>query len=71
MAQRKNRQSDNDERERQWESLRRRILFWSGLVGTFGYIAYVQVSGSEFHVEFLLAFLAMTGVSLAQGLDKR
>lgn len=57
--------------DKRWESLRRQILFYSGLFGLFLYLVLVNILGENFHVEFLLAFLAMMGISIAWGIDRK
>ena len=58
---------DHDPR---FDRLRRRILFFAGLIGFFVYFAVSQATGS-FRIEWMLGFLTLMGVSIAQGLDKQ
>ena len=53
-----------------WNKRRRVILFFSGLSGVFIYLGVTEFLGKEFHVEFLLIFAAMMGISILQGVDK-
>lgn len=50
--------------------LRSRLLLFSGLAGIFVYMLLVEFFNRPFHFEFILGFLAMMGVSIAQGLDR-
>jgi len=53
-----------------WDKRRRKILFYAGLGGVFIYLGITEFLGAQFHLEFLLIFAAMMGISIAQGVDK-
>jgi hypothetical protein len=53
------------------EKKRRNIIGYCGLIGVFVYLGMVEFLGKDFHLEFLLIFAAMMGISIAQGVDKK
>lgn len=61
----------DEQNKRNFNSKRSKILLYGGLLGIFIYMAIVEFSSSPFHFEFILGFLAMMGVSIAQGVDKQ
>lgn len=50
---------------------RNKLLLYGGLLGIFGYMMIIEFFSKPFHFEFILGFLAMMGVSIAQGVDKQ
>lgn len=62
---------DIDRERRAWELRKDKLLIYSGLAGVFGYTLLVEAIKWEFHLEFWLGFLALTGVGLAGRLDKK
>lgn len=51
--------------------VRRRLLLYGGFAGIFIYLGITEIMSRPFHVEWIIAFLAMMGISLAQGVDKK
>lgn len=62
---------DLDRERRAWELRKDKLLIYSGLIGIFLYTFIVEILGMKFYLEFLLGFLALTGVGLAGRLDKK
>lgn len=50
---------------------RNQLLLYGGLSGIFIYMMIIEFLTKPFHFEFILGFLAMMGVSIAQGVDKK
>lgn len=57
--------TENDNRNRN------KLLLYGGLLGIFVYMTIIEFLSKPFHFEFILGFLAMMGVSIAQGVDKK
>jgi hypothetical protein len=61
----------NGKRESQWRLTKEKILMFSGLVVIFMELANAEILGHTFHFEFLIAGLALCGISIAAWGDKR
>lgn len=59
----------NEDREKRWRLTREKILMSSGLM-LIGFEAVIVVVGLPFRFEFLLAGLALCGVSITQWKDR-
>jgi hypothetical protein len=67
MAQNRN----NGEGERPWKVTKEKILMFAGLAIIFSELVNAEVFGRTFHFEFLLAGLALCGISIAQWGDHK
>jgi hypothetical protein len=63
--------NEHNGRRRDFELQRHKILLWGGLAGMFGYVLIVELLGKPFHYEFVIGFLAMMGIGLLQGIEKK
>jgi hypothetical protein len=57
--------------ERLWRVTKEKILMFAGLAIIFSELINAEVFGRTFHFEFLLAGLALCGISIAQWEDRR
>lgn len=61
----------NGDGHRQWLLRREKILLWVGVGLIAAEFINAEIRGGTFHLEFLIGGLALCGISLAQGLDRR
>lgn len=66
-----NGKNGNGRRESQWRLTKEKILMFSGLIVIFSELVNAEVAGHTFHFEFLIAGLALCGISIASWGDKR
>jgi hypothetical protein len=65
--------SDNDRKDHHlhWKITREKILMYSGLTLVGASFINSEILGGVFHYEFLIAGLALCGISIAQWGDRR
>jgi hypothetical protein len=61
----------SEQKRREWELRRAKILLLAGLFGMFTYFILVELFGVPWHLEWELGFLSMMGLGLFQAVDKR
>lgn len=57
--------------EKQWKLTREKVLMTAGLLLIGASFVNSEIRGGTFHLEFLLAGLALCGISIAQWGDKK
>jgi hypothetical protein len=60
-----------DNGDRQWRHTKEKILMSTGLVLILGSFVNSELFGNTFHYEFLIAGLALCGISITQWGDRR
>lgn len=64
--------SNGDNREQQrWRLTREKILMRAGLLLVAAEFINAEIFSGTFHLEFLFGGLALCGISVAQGLDRK
>jgi hypothetical protein len=61
----------NDNGHRQWSLTKEKILMFAGRIIIFSEAVSTEAFGRPFHFEFLLAGLALCGISITQWGDKK
>lgn len=62
---------NGDNGDKRWRLLREKILMFSGLTLTGASFINSEIRGGVFHYEFLIAGLALCGISIAQWGDRK
>jgi hypothetical protein len=63
--------NQNNNGQRQWSLTKEKILMFAGLVIIFSEAVSAEVFNRPFHFEFLLAGLALCGISITQWGDRK
>lgn len=61
----------NGKRAETWKLTKEKILMFAGLIIIFAELVNSEVAGRTFHFEFLIAGLALCGISIANWGDKQ